>query len=132
MEQNDKIIAITAAMLDGTGLTAVAEKFPSRVIDVGICEQHAVTLAAGLATRGFLPIVAVYSTFLQRAYDQVVHDVCLQNLPVVFATKAELSGTMENSIRDLRHLICATSRLIVSAPKDENDSALIVYGSEFG
>ncbi|MDR2826107.1 MAG: 1-deoxy-D-xylulose-5-phosphate synthase, partial [Deltaproteobacteria bacterium] len=83
--EDDKIIAITAAMPDGTGLSEFAKVFPSRFYDVGICEQHAVTFAAGLATQGFKPVVAVYSTFLQRAYDQVVHDVCLQNLPVVFA-----------------------------------------------
>jgi 1-deoxy-D-xylulose-5-phosphate synthase len=83
--EDDKIVAITAAMPDGTGLTKFAGLFPERFYDVGICEQHAVTLAAGLATQGHKPVVAVYSTFLQRAYDQVVHDVCLQNLPVVFA-----------------------------------------------
>jgi 1-deoxy-D-xylulose-5-phosphate synthase len=82
---DEKILAISAAMPDGTGLSRFAEKFPERFHDVGICEQHAVTFAAGLATQGFKPVVAVYSTFMQRAYDQVVHDVCLQNLPVVLA-----------------------------------------------
>ena len=85
LQENEKVVAISAAMLDGTGLSEAAAKFPDRVFDVGICEQHAVTLAAGLATQGFIPIVAIYSTFLQRAYDQIIHDVCLQNLPVVFA-----------------------------------------------
>lgn len=84
-EKNEKIVAITAAMPDGTGLQKFAERFPTRFHDVGIAEQHAVTFAAGLAAAGLRPVVAVYSTFLQRAYDQIVHDVCLQNLPVIFA-----------------------------------------------
>lgn len=84
-ETDNRIIAITAAMPAGTGLAEFAQKFPERFFDVGICEQHAVTLAAGLAARGFRPVVAIYSTFLQRAYDQIIHDVCLQNLPVTFA-----------------------------------------------
>ncbi|PIS29007.1 1-deoxy-D-xylulose-5-phosphate synthase [Candidatus Saganbacteria bacterium CG08_land_8_20_14_0_20_45_16] len=83
-QKNNKLIAITAAMLDGTGLEEFAQKFPERFFDVGIAEEHAVTFAAGLAISGFRPVVAVYSTFLQRAYDQIIHDVCLQNLPVVF------------------------------------------------
>jgi 1-deoxy-D-xylulose-5-phosphate synthase len=83
-EKDDRIIAITAAMPDGAGLSDFAERFPERFVDVGICEQHAVTFAAGLATQGLRPFVAIYSTFLQRSYDQVVHDVCLQNLPVTF------------------------------------------------
>lgn len=83
-EEDTSVIAITAAMPEGTGLTAFAEQFPDRFVDVGICEQHAVTFAAGLAIRGYRPFVAIYSTFLQRSYDQIVHDVCLQNLPVVF------------------------------------------------
>ncbi|MDR2891833.1 MAG: 1-deoxy-D-xylulose-5-phosphate synthase [Deltaproteobacteria bacterium] len=82
---DNRIVAISAAMPEGTGLGAFAEKFPTRFFDVGICEQHAVTLAAGMASQGLKPVVAVYSTFMQRAYDQVLHDVCLQNLPVVFA-----------------------------------------------
>lgn len=84
-KDNKDIVAITAAMRDGTGLSKFAEKFPERFFDVGIAEQHAVTLAAGLATEGLKPVFAVYSTFLQRAYDQVLHDVCIQNLPVIFA-----------------------------------------------
>ncbi|MDX1931401.1 MAG: 1-deoxy-D-xylulose-5-phosphate synthase [Capsulimonadales bacterium] len=82
--QDDKIVGITAAMPDGTGLAKFQAKFPDRYFDVGIAEQHAVTFAAGLACEGFLPVCAIYSTFLQRAYDQIVHDVCLQNLPVIF------------------------------------------------
>ncbi|HTZ17484.1 MAG TPA: 1-deoxy-D-xylulose-5-phosphate synthase [Dissulfurispiraceae bacterium] len=82
---DERIIAITAAMTEGTGLTAFAEKFPGRFYDVGIAEPHAVTFAAGLASQGLRPVIAVYSTFLQRAYDEVIHDVCLQGLPVIFA-----------------------------------------------
>lgn len=83
--ENDKIVAITAAMRDGTGLAAFSERFPKRFFDVGIAEQHAVTMAAGMAASGLRPVFAVYSTFLQRAYDQIIHDVCLPNLPVVLA-----------------------------------------------
>jgi 1-deoxy-D-xylulose-5-phosphate synthase len=84
-DKNDRIIAITAAMTDGTGLSDFAKKYPERFFDVGIAEQHAVTLAAGMASQGLRPVFAVYSTFLQRAYDQILHDVCIQNLPVIFA-----------------------------------------------
>lgn len=84
-QKNDRIIAVSAAMLDGTGLCDFSKKFPERTFDVGIAEQHAVTMAAGMATYGFTPVVAIYSTFFQRAYDQIIHDVCLQNLHVVFA-----------------------------------------------
>lgn len=82
-ETNQRIVGISAAMKDGTGLNIFEEKFPERVFDVGIAEQHAVTLAAGMAISGIKPFVAVYSTFMQRAYDQIIHDVALQNLPVV-------------------------------------------------
>ncbi|MFW6056223.1 MAG: 1-deoxy-D-xylulose-5-phosphate synthase [Chloroflexota bacterium] len=85
MEKDDRIVVVTAAMLDGTGVAASLEKFPGRVFDVGISEQHAVTFAAGMAAQGLRPVVAIYSTFLQRAFDQIVHDVCLPGLPVVFA-----------------------------------------------
>jgi 1-deoxy-D-xylulose-5-phosphate synthase len=84
-EENDRIVAVTAAMPEGTGLIPFAERFPDRFYDVGIAEQHAVTFAAGMAARGLRPVVAIYSTFLQRAFDSIVHDVCLQNLPVIFA-----------------------------------------------
>ncbi len=83
-QKNPKITAITAAMPDGTGLTRFSRQFPSRFFDVGIAEAHAVTFAAGLAAAGLKPYVAVYSSFLQRAYDQIVHDVCIQSLPVTF------------------------------------------------
>jgi len=84
-EEEEKIVAITAAMPEGTGLSCFAKKFKNRLFDVGIAEEHAVTMAAGMASNGLKPVVAIYSTFLQRAYDQIIHDVCLQNLPVVFA-----------------------------------------------
>ena len=82
--KDPRIVAITAAMAEGTGLVEFAKRFPNRFFDVGIAEQHAVTMAAGLAEKGFRPVVAVYSTFLQRAYDQIIHDVCFQKLPVMF------------------------------------------------
>ena len=85
MARDEKVVAITAAMPSGTGLDKVAERFPERTFDVGIAEQHGVTFAAGLAAQGYRPFCAIYSTFLQRAYDQVVHDVAIQNLPVRFA-----------------------------------------------
>ena len=84
-ETNEKIVTISAAMPEGTGLSVFSERYPDRFYDVGIAEQHGVTFAAGLASGGFHPVVAIYSTFLQRAYDQIAHDVCLQNLPVTFA-----------------------------------------------
>ncbi len=120
--EDERIIAITAAMPDGTGLITFEEQFRGRCFDVGIAEQHAVTLAAGLASRGLRPVVAVYSTFLQRAYDQIVHDVCLQNLPVTFALdRAGLvgaDGPTHHGTFDyayLRHI----PNMVVMAPKDE-------------
>jgi 1-deoxy-D-xylulose-5-phosphate synthase len=107
-EENEKIIAITAAMTDGTGLGKFAKKFNNRFFDVGIAEQHAVTLAAGMANEGLRPVFAVYSTFLQRAYDQILHDVCIQKLPVVFAIdRAGLvgeDGETHQGIFDLSYL----------------------------
>jgi len=84
-ERDERIVAVTAAMPEGTGLTHFAERFPQRFFDVGIAEQHGVTFAAGMASEGFRPVVAIYSTFLQRAYDQIIHDVCIESLPVIFA-----------------------------------------------
>ena len=93
-DKNDKVVAITAAMPDGTGLKKFAKRFPERFFDVGIAEEHAVTFAAGLAAGGMIPVVAVYSSFLQRAYDQILHDVCIQNLHVIFAVdRAGLVGS---------------------------------------
>jgi 1-deoxy-D-xylulose-5-phosphate synthase len=128
--ENQKLIAISAAMTEGTGLSLVAQKFPKRVFDVGICEQHAVTLAAGLATQGFIPIVAIYSTFLQRAFDQIIHDVCIQNLPVVFALdRAGIvgeDGKTHQGTLDLSYLTCIPN-LVVAAPSDENELGHMLY-----
>ncbi len=122
--ENPKIVAITAAMPDGTGLVDFHKEFPQRFFDVGICEQHAVTFAGGLALEGMRPVVTIYSTFLQRAYDQVLHDICLQNLPVVFALDrggiVGEDGETHQGLFDLsylRHL----PNLVLMAPKDENE-----------
>lgn len=122
-EKDEKIIAITAAMPEGTGTDAFERRFPERFIDTGICEQHAVTFAAGLASQGYRPAVAIYSTFLQRAYDQVLHDVCLQNLPVTFCIdRAGLvgeDGATHHGVFDvayLRHI----PNMHILAPRDEN------------
>ncbi|UCG84176.1 MAG: 1-deoxy-D-xylulose-5-phosphate synthase, partial [Dehalococcoidia bacterium] len=124
MRDNDRVVAITAAMLEGTGLAKVDQEFPGRVFDVGICEQHGVTFAAGLATQGFIPVVAIYSTFLQRAYDQIIHDICIQNLPVVFAIdRAGIvgdDGKTHQGAFDMSYL-CAIPNMIVAAPKDEDE-----------
>lgn len=121
---NKKIIAVTAAMREGTGLAKFAETFPDRFYDVGICEQHAVTFAAGLAAEGFRPVAAIYSTFLQRAYDQVIHDVCLENLPVVFAIDrggiVGEDGSTHQGVFDLAYLR-SIPNMMVMAPKDENE-----------
>ena len=121
-QSNDKIVAITAAMPDGTGLTPFAERFPTRFFDVGIAEQHAVCFAAGLAANGYRPVVAIYSSFMQRAYDQVFHDVCLQNLPVTIAMdRGGLvgdDGPTHHGVFDysfIRHL----PGIVCMAPKDE-------------
>lgn len=123
-DQNEKLLAITAAMTGGTGLTDFARKYPKRFFDVGIAEQHAVTLAAGMAAGGYHPVVAIYSTFLQRAYDQILHDVCLQNLPVAFAVdRAGIvggDGATHHGLFDfsyLRHI----PNMVVMAPRDENE-----------
>ena len=119
-----KIIAITAAMADGTGLDSFAEQFSDRFYDVGIAEQHAVTFAAGLSLKGFKPVVAIYSTFLQRAYDQVLHDVCLPNLPVTFAIdRAGIvgeDGPTHQGLFDLSYLR-SLPNMVLMAPKDENE-----------
>jgi len=121
-ERDDRIIAITAAMPEGTGLDRFARKFPDRFYDVGIAEQHGVTFAAGMATRGFRPVVAIYSTFLQRAYDQIVHDVCLQELPVIFAMDrgglVGEDGPTHHGTFDLSYLRHIPN-LTVMAPRDE-------------
>ncbi len=119
--EDPKVVAITAAMPDGTGLAKFADKFPNRYFDVGIAEQHAVTFAAGLAADGFTPVCAIYSTFLQRAFDQIVHDVALQNLPVVFCLdRAGLvgdDGATHHGALDIAYLRCIPNMLLLS-PKD--------------
>ncbi len=123
-DSDPKLIGITAAMIQGTGLDCFAQTYADRFFDVGIAEQHAVTFAAGLATEGFKPVLAVYSTFLQRAYDQVLHDVCLQNLPVVFAMdRAGLvgeDGPTHHGVFDLSFLR-SMPNMVLMAPKDENE-----------
>ena len=123
-ESDEKVLAVTAAMPEGTGLAAFSDKFPDRFFDVGIAEQHGVTFAAGLATEGFKPVVAIYSTFLQRAFDQVLHDVCLESLPVVFAIDrggiVGEDGPTHQGLFDYSYLRCLPN-MVVMAPKDENE-----------
>ena len=108
--RDPKVVAVTAAMPSGTGVNKMADRFPSRVFDVGIAEQHAVTFAAGMAASGLRPFCAIYSTFLQRGYDQVVHDVALQGLPVRFALdRAGLVGRMAQPMRGPRHRLSGQS-----------------------
>jgi 1-deoxy-D-xylulose-5-phosphate synthase len=127
---DQRIVAITAAMREGSGLVEFEKRFPDRYFDVGIAEQHAVTLAAGLACEGAKPVVAIYSTFLQRAYDQVIHDVALQCLPVVFAIdRAGLvggDGATHQGAFDLSFLRCIPN-MIVMAPADENECRQMLY-----
>jgi 1-deoxy-D-xylulose-5-phosphate synthase len=124
MGRNDRVVAITAAMLEGTGLIKAKKEFPERTYDVGIAEQHAVTFAAGLACEGARPVVAIYSTFLQRAYDQIIHDVALQQLPVTFALDrgglVGADGKTHQGAFDLAYLRCVPN-LTVMAPSDENE-----------
>jgi 1-deoxy-D-xylulose-5-phosphate synthase len=130
MEHDQRVVAITAAMPSGTGLDKVAEKFPDRTFDVGIAEQHAVTFAAGLAAQGYKPFVTIYSTFLQRAYDQVVHDVAIQNLPVRFAMdRAGLvgaDGATHAGSFDLTYL-CTLPNFVVMAAADEAELCHMVH-----
>lgn len=128
--RDERLIGITPAMREGSGLVEFAERFPDRYFDVAIAEQHAVTLAAGLACDGLKPVVAIYSTFLQRAYDQLIHDVALQNLPVLFAVdRAGLVGpdgpTHAGSF-DYNYLRCIPN-LVVMAPADENECRQMLY-----
>jgi len=122
--EDPRITAITAAMGTGTGLDEYAARFPDRFFDVGIAEQHGVTFAAGLAVEGFIPVVAIYSTFLQRAFDQVLHDVCLQNLHVVFALDrggfVGEDGPTHHGLFDLSYLR-SIPNMVVMSPKDENE-----------
>ncbi|MEH1821230.1 MAG: 1-deoxy-D-xylulose-5-phosphate synthase [Nostoc sp.] len=131
-EQNPKIVGITAAMATGTGLDKLQAKLPNQYIDVGIAEQHAITLAAGLATEGMRPVAAIYSTFLQRAYDQIIHDVCIQNLPVFFcldrAGIVGSDGPTHQGMYDIAYLRCIPN-IVIMAPKDEAElQSMVVTG----
>jgi len=128
--QSERLVGITPAMREGSGMVDFSQQFPTRYIDVGIAEQHAVTLAAGLACEGMKPVVAIYSTFLQRAYDQLIHDVALQNLPVLFAIdRAGLVGpdgpTHAGSF-DLSFISCVPN-ITIMAPADENECRKMLY-----
>lgn len=134
-ENNPKILGITAAMATGTGLVKLQAKLPDQYIDVGIAEQHAVTLAAGLACEGMRPVVAIYSTFLQRAYDQIIHDVCIQNLPVFFcldrAGIVGADGPTHQGLYDIAYLRCIPN-MVVMAPKDEAElQRMVVTGINY-
>jgi 1-deoxy-D-xylulose-5-phosphate synthase len=134
-DADDKLIGITPAMCDGSGLNTFAEKYPNRYFDVGIAEQHALTFAAGMACDGLKPVVAIYSTFLQRAYDQLIHDIALQNLDVLFAIdRAGLVGadgpTHAGSF-DLSYLRCIPN-IVIMAPSDENECRqMLTTGFEY-
>lgn len=135
-DRDEKVVAITAAMADGTGLKRFHNMFPERFFDVGIAEEHAVTFAAGLAAAGLKPVVAVYSSFLQRAYDQIIHDVCIQDLPVVFAVdRAGLVGSdgeTHQGIFDLSYLSTIPNMTIL-APKNKWElSDMIKFAVNFG
>src|SRR6266581_3762155 len=121
---DSRLVGITPAMREGSGLVRFAQEFPDRYFDVGIAEQHAVTFAAGLACEGLKPVLAIYSTFLQRGYDQLIHDVCIQNLPIVFALdRAGLvggDGATHNGAFDLTYLRCVPN-MVVMTPSDENE-----------
>ncbi|NET17460.1 MAG: 1-deoxy-D-xylulose-5-phosphate synthase [Okeania sp. SIO1H6] len=134
-ENNPKIIGITAAMATGTGLDKLHAKLPKQYIDVGIAEQHAVTLAAGLACEGMRPVAGIYSTFLQRAYDQIIHDVCIQKLPVFFcldrAGIVGADGPTHQGMYDIAYLRCIPN-MVVMAPKDEGElQRMVVTGIEY-
>ncbi len=125
-----RVVGITPAMREGSGLVRFAQEFPERYFDVGIAEQHAVTFAAGLACEGFKPVVAIYSTFLQRAYDQLIHDVALQNLPVLFAIDrgglVGADGATHHGAFDLSYLACIPN-MVVMTPADENECRQMLY-----
>ncbi len=129
-EIEPRLVGITPAMREGSGLVKFSRQFPERYFDVGIAEQHAVTFAAGLACEGFKPVLAIYSTFLQRGYDQLIHDVAIQNLPVVFALdRAGLvggDGATHNGVFDLAYLRCVPN-LVVMTPSDENECRQMLY-----
>ncbi len=131
-EKNKKVVAITAAMPGGTGLSKFEERFPERFFDVGIAEQHAITFAAGLSKAGFMPVCAIYSTFLQRAYDEVIHDICIDKLPIVIAIDRAgivgADGPTHHGIFDiayLRHI----PNMVVTAPKDDEELRNLLYSA---
>ena len=134
-KQNKNIVGITPAMPTGSSLKYMMEEIPERAFDVGIAEQHAVTLAAGMATQGLIPFCNIYSTFLQRAYDQVIHDVALQKLPVIFCLdRAGLvgeDGATHHGVFDLSYLRCIPN-LIVFAPRNEMELRNIMYTAQLG
>ncbi|MGB7541004.1 MAG: 1-deoxy-D-xylulose-5-phosphate synthase [Burkholderiales bacterium] len=129
-KRDTRLVGITPAMREGSGMVRFAQEFPERYFDTGIAEQHAVTFAAGLACEGLKPVVAIYSTFLQRGYDQLIHDVCIQNLPIVFALdRAGLvggDGATHNGAFDLTYLRCIPN-MAVMAPSDENECRQMLY-----
>jgi 1-deoxy-D-xylulose-5-phosphate synthase len=134
-EQNPKIVAITAAMGTGTGLDKFQAKFPERYLDVGIAEQHAITCAAGLATEGMRPVAAIYSTFLQRAFDQIIHDACIQQLPVFLcldrAGIVGADGPTHQGMYDIAYLRCIPN-MVLMAPKDEGElQRMVVTGINY-
>jgi 1-deoxy-D-xylulose-5-phosphate synthase len=134
-QQNPNIVAITAAMGTGTGLDKFQDKLPKQYIDVGIAEQHAITLAAGLATEGMRPVAAIYSTFLQRAFDQIVHDACIQHLPVFFcldrAGIVGADGPTHQGMYDIAYLRCIPN-MVLMAPKDEGElQQMLVTGINY-
>jgi 1-deoxy-D-xylulose-5-phosphate synthase len=134
-EQNPNIVAITAAMGTGTGLDKFQDKLPKQYIDVGIAEQHAITLAAGLATEGMRPVAAIYSTFLQRAFDQIVHDACIQHLPVFFcldrAGVVGADGPTHQGMYDIAYMRCIPN-MVLMAPKDEGElQRMVVTGINY-
>lgn len=134
-ENNPKIVGITAAMATGTGLDKLQQKLPNQYIDVGIAEQHAVTMAAGMACEGMRPVVAIYSTFLQRAFDQIIHDVCIQKLPVFFcldrAGIVGADGPTHQGMYDIAYLRCIPN-MVIMAPKDEAElQRMLVTGVEY-
>ncbi len=129
-KRDARLVGITPAMREGSGMVRFAQEFPERYFDAGIAEQHAVTFAAGLACEGLKPVVAIYSTFLQRGYDQLIHDVCIQNLPIVFALdRAGLvgsDGATHNGAFDLTYLRCLPN-MVVMTPSDENECRQMLY-----
>jgi 1-deoxy-D-xylulose-5-phosphate synthase len=125
-----RVVAITPAMREGSGLVEYEQRFPDRYFDVGIAEQHSVTLAAGMACDGLKPVVAIYSTFLQRAYDQLIHDVVVQNLPVLFAIDRAgcvgADGPTHNGVYDISFMRCLPN-MVIMTPADENECRQMLY-----